>query len=327
VPTVCNRRNRELQTPGTLQISRVLTAPNLNAPTLATPNSFLREELIFILKASRPGFWLTAIWFYLLPLAQRPVLRTFDFWFGIAFVSFAFGLFIYGWNDVGDVEDDQFNTRKGNFLFGARGTREQLRRLPWIIIALHLTCGAFMTWRYGPRVLWWYLALTAATALYNWPRLGFKRWPLLDLLNQAGYLLVFDIATLINAAPPTHWITMLFGVSFAMHSHLLGEILDLDADQLAGRRTTAILLGAVKSKFVLTAFLVWEAWLVWHFFDQRAVAMALAAGAAWFVLDALYFFGPRAYPNWLTRFFLLGWNIVALATMPWVWTHAPFAPR
>jgi hypothetical protein len=44
-------------------------------------------------------------------------------------------------------------------------------------------------------------------------------------------------------------------------------------------------------------------------------------------LDALWLFGPRSYPNWLTRFFLLGWNVVALATMPWVWLNAPFAPR
>lgn len=305
----------------------MLATQNPSAASVAPPNFSLRDEIIFVLKASRPGFWLTAIWFYLLPLAQQPVLRTFDFWFGVAFVSFAFGLFIYGWNDVGDVEDDKFNTRKGNFLFGARGTREQLRRLPWVILVVHFACGAFMTWRYGTHVLWWYLALGVATALYNWPRFGFKRWPVLDLLNQAGYLLVFDIGTLINSAPSTHWTTMLFGVSFAMQSHLLGEILDLDADQLAGRRTSAILLGAVKSKFVLTAFLAWEAWLVWNFFGQRAVAVAFVAGAAWFVLDALCLFGSRAYPNWLTRFFLLGWNIVALGTLPWVWSNAPFSPR
>jgi 4-hydroxybenzoate polyprenyltransferase len=246
---------------------------------------------------------------------------------GIAFVSFAFGLFIYGWNDVGDVEDDQFNTRKGNFLFGARGTREQLRRLAWVIIAVHIACGAFMTWRYGARVIWWYAALAGATAIYNSPHIGFKRWPVLDLLNQAGYLLVFNIATMINSAPPTHGTTMLFGVSFATHSHLLGEILDLDADKLAGRRTTAVVLGAVKSKLLLTVFLCWEAWLVWNLFAQPIVALAFVAGALWFVVDALWLFGARTYPNWLSRFFLHGWNMVALATMPWVWAHVPFAPR
>ncbi len=305
----------------------MLTAPNLDAARVPPNTLPWRGEILFILKASRPGFWLTAIWFYLLPLAQRPVLRTFDFWFGLAFVSFAFGLFIYGWNDIGDVEDDRFNTRKGNFLFGARGTREQLRRLAWIIVAVHLGCGAFMTWRYGAHVLWWYVALSMATAIYNWPRLGFKRWPVLDVLNQAGYLLVFDIATTINGVPATHWTTMLFGVSFAMHSHLLGEILDLDADQLAGRRTTAILLGPVRSKLVLVLFLLWEAWLAWDLFRQPLVALAFAAGAGWFMLDALCLFGPRAYPNWLTRFFLLGWNLIALGTMPWVWLNAPFSPR
>ena len=305
----------------------MLTAPNLDTGRVSQERFRWADEFLFILKASRPGFWLTAIWFYLLPLAQRSVLGTFDFWFGLAFVSFAFGLFIYGWNDIGDVEDDQFNTRKGNFLFGARGTHEQLRRLPWIIVAVHLAGAGFMTWRYGSHVLWWYLALSVATALYNWPRLGFKRWPVLDLLNQAGYLLVFDMATLVNGVAPTHWTTMVFGVSFAMHSHLLGEILDLEADRLAGRRTTAVLLGVVKSKYLLVAFLLWEAWLAWNFFGQAMVALAFAAGALWFAFDAIRLFGPRAYPNWLTRFFLLGWNVVALATMPWVWLHAPFSPK
>lgn len=286
-----------------------------------------RDELAFVIKAARPGFWLTAMWFYLLPLAGRPVLDSVDFWFGLVFVAFPFGLFIYGWNDVADAEDDRFNRRKGNYLFGARGTAAQLRRLPSIILAVHGGCAAFMTWRYGPRILWWYLALGVATALYNLPRFGFKGRPVLDLLNQAGYLLVFQVATLINDVPGAHWTTMVFGVSFAMHSHLLGEILDLEPDRCAGRRTTALLLGAVRSKFLLSAFLIWEAWFVWNFFDQRAVAGALGAGAAWFVLDATALFGSRNYPGWLARFFLVGWNVVALVTAPWVWGHAPFSGR
>src|ERR1041385_9256270 len=97
------------------ECSPVLAAPNVNAPAAPVPKFSWRDEFLFIIKASRPGFWLTAIWFYMLPLAQRPLLRTFDFWFGVAFVSFMFGLFIYGWNDIGDVDDDRFNTRKGNF--------------------------------------------------------------------------------------------------------------------------------------------------------------------------------------------------------------------
>src|SRR5688500_17369764 len=137
----------------------------------------VREEILFVLKASRPGFWLTAIWFSLRPLAPQVRTLGFDFWFGIAFVSFAFGLFIYGWNYVAYVEYDRFNARKGNYLFGARGTRVQLSRLYAWIITLHLACALFMTWRYGPRVIGWYAAFCAATSLYNWPRIGFKRWP------------------------------------------------------------------------------------------------------------------------------------------------------
>ena len=74
----------------------MLIAPNLETERVSQERFRWAEEFLFILKASRPGFWLTAIWFYLLPLAQRPVLGTFDFWFGLAFVSFAFGVSLAG---------------------------------------------------------------------------------------------------------------------------------------------------------------------------------------------------------------------------------------
>jgi 4-hydroxybenzoate polyprenyltransferase len=279
----------------------------------------LASEIEFILKSSRPGFWLTAIWFYLIPTAQKPVLDTAPFWLGLFFVAFPFGLFIYGWNDIGDAEGDRLNTRKGNFLFGARGTAAQLQRLPWIITAVHLVACVLLTRYFGVTILWWYLALCLATAAYNWPRVGFKRWPVLDMLNQAGYVLVFAMSSIINEVPSASWSTMVFGISFAMHSHLLGQVLDFDVDRLAGRRTTAHLLGVVGSKLVIALFLAAEAALVASVFRQFVFAGVLVCGALWFVADALWLVNARPYPPWLARLFLLGWNAVAAITAPWLW--------
>ena len=121
------------------------------------------STLRFVLQAARPGFWLTAIWFYLLPVAQQPVWNSPAFWLGVFFVSFPFGLLIYGWNDIVDRENDRRNARKGSFLFGARGTDEQLRRLPWIIALVHLPFVILFAVWLGPQMLGWYAALIGAT--------------------------------------------------------------------------------------------------------------------------------------------------------------------
>ena len=44
--------------------------------------SSLRSEAVFLLQASRPGLWLTAIAFYMLPLGQRAVFHSLAFWLG-----------------------------------------------------------------------------------------------------------------------------------------------------------------------------------------------------------------------------------------------------
>src|SRR4051812_17813800 len=97
-----------------------------------------RGEFAFLVKVSRPGFWLTQLWFYLLPLAQAPLLDSPRFWFGVIYFSVGLGFVLYGWNDLVDAETDQLNPRKDSFWFGARGSREQLARLPGIIALVQL---------------------------------------------------------------------------------------------------------------------------------------------------------------------------------------------
>src|SRR5947208_14044999 len=41
------------------------------------------EEIVFLVKAARPGFWLTSIWFYLVPVGGRQVLDQAEFWLGL----------------------------------------------------------------------------------------------------------------------------------------------------------------------------------------------------------------------------------------------------
>ncbi len=168
-------------------------------------------ELRLLLKVARPGFWLTSVWFYLLPLGQHLVFDTAEFWLGLFYVTFPLGMIIYGWNDVVDSETDRLNPRKDSFLFGARPTPEQIARLPWRIAAVQVPFVLLFTWLLGGRALVWFAALAVATALYNWPRIGCKGRPGFDLLNQIAYLLVFVLSSWLNGLPQAPWFTFVFG--------------------------------------------------------------------------------------------------------------------
>jgi 4-hydroxybenzoate polyprenyltransferase len=284
------------------------------------------RNLTFLIKAARPGFWITSIWFYLLPLGGRNVFASYGFWLGLVYVTFPLGVFIYGWNDCVDAETDRLNPRKDSYLFGARGTAAQLARLPWWIAAAQLPFVVLFTAKIGwARTFAYYGALTFATWLYNNPRGGAKTRPGFDLLNQIAYLLVFALSSWLNGVPQLPWYTFVFGAMFAMHSHLFGEVMDLEPDRAVGRRTTGLALGAVGSKWFLAAMLLIEAGLVLTQARDVLIAGALVAGSFWFVADALWLWRDRPYSPREARLFFLGWNAAAIVTAPIVWKAATLA--
>jgi hypothetical protein len=62
--------------------------------------------------------------------------------------------------------------------------------------------------------------------------------------------------------------------------------------------------------------------LVARFFRAGDLAAFLLVSAAWFVLDATVIWRGRPYSNRQMRFFMLAWNAIALATLPWMWSRA-----
>jgi 4-hydroxybenzoate polyprenyltransferase len=297
--------------------------------TSAKP-SLLRSvlaELGFLLKVSRPGFWLTSLWFYMLPLGGRHVFHSVEFWLGALYVTFPLGMLIYGWNDAVDFEADRLNPRKDTFLFGARPTASQIAGLPLRIALVQAPFAIIFACLLGWRALAWLGALTLTTAIYNWPRIGFKGRAGFDLLNQLGYLLVFVLSSWLGGAPQAPWFTFVFGALFAMHSHLFGEIMDHALDLQAGRRTTAGVLGIRASKSLMAAFLACESALLFQWTHSPSMALGLAGGAVWFLLDGAFLWRDRAYSAGQMRLFFLGWNTAALVSLPWVWKTAALAKR
>lgn len=282
----------------------------------------LRAEARFLVQVSRPGLWSTTALFYLLPLGRRDFTHSGRLWLGLVFVLFPLGLLLYGVNDLADAEADQLNPRKGTYMFGSRGAREQLAALKWQIVVAQLPFLAAFFLLVGPRILAWYGILLLAVGIYNAPRFGWKGNPPFDVLIQASYLLVFVLSSWLNKAPQLPWQTFLFGALFAMHSHVFGEVMDLEPDHLSGRKTTATVIGRVKAKFLIVALLGVETLLVRRYFHDWIVAGFLSLGAVWFVLDATLLWKERKYRPKQMRLFLWGWNIAALLGIFWNWAQS-----
>jgi len=206
-------------------------------------------------------------------------------------------------------------------MFGSRGAREQLAALKWQIALVQIPFVVAFYFFIGPRILWWYAVLLLAVGIYNAPGIGWKGRPPFDVLIQASYLLVFVLSSWLNNVPQLPWQTFLFGAMFAMHSHIFGEVMDIEPDRLSGRRTTATVIGRVRAKFLIAVFLCVETALVQIYSRDWIITSSLAIGAIWFLADATLLWKERAYsPNQMRRF-LWGWNAAALFGMFWNWGH------
>jgi len=276
---------------------------------------------VFLLQVSRPGLWSTTAMFYLMPLGHVDFLHSGRLWLGLLFVLFPLGFLLYGVNDIVDAETDSLNPRKGTFMFGSRGAREQLVALKWQIAVLQTPFVIAFYSFVGPRILWWYAVLLLAVGIYNAPGIAWKGRPPFDVLIQASYLLVFVLSSWLNNTQQLPWQTFLFGAMFAMHSHIFGEVMDIEPDRLSGRRTTATVIGRVRAKFLIAVFLCVETALVQFYFRDWIITSFLAVGAIWFLADATLLWKDRAYSPKQMRLFLWGWNAAAVLGMFWNWGH------
>src|SRR5215471_17681183 len=104
------------------------------------------KQAKFLIQVSRSGLWSTTALFYLLPLGRGDFLHSPRLWFGLFFILFPLGLLLYGVNDLADAEADQLNPRKGTYMFGSRGAREQLAALTCQIAAAQLPFFVAFYW-------------------------------------------------------------------------------------------------------------------------------------------------------------------------------------
>ncbi len=272
----------------------------------------------FQLKVSRPGLWFQTVWLYVLPAAGEYMLDRPVWWLGLIYVTWPLNLLVYGWNDIVDVDIDQDNPRKDSWLFGARGTREQLARLPpWIVAAQLPFLVAFIALD-GWRMLLVFAGLVAVNATYNLKVGGLRGRPPFDLINPLGYLLVVVLGAWLNELPMPSTLALVYLAFFCVHAQLMGEIMDIQPDRDAGRVTTATFIGAIPSKLLVVAVIVTEGLIVGLHFGDWVLGGFLLAATPLLLVDLLLH-GSGQYSR--KQFTLLGiaMNLAGVASMFWVW--------
>ncbi|WP_190810027.1 UbiA family prenyltransferase [Flagellimonas sp. S3867] len=277
------------------------------------------KRLLFDLKISRPGLWFPTIWIYLVPFGnEEGFLNTFPFWLGLFFVTFPLNYLVYGLNDYNDFEADAINSRKGNYLFGAKARKEQLKPILRRIALVILPFFIVFTLLSGIKMLLLLVLMVFVNIIYNFEPFRLKERPPFEILIQSGYVLTVFFCIQLNGLPKLPWQTVIYLGLFAFQAHIAGEIMDIEPDEQAGKTTTAVLLGRKKSKILMLLLLVVESYLLLYWFGDWVLASFLMLFSVWLILDIFFIFKDRPYTNEQMVFFGYAINASAILTMIWV---------
>ncbi|MGB7209325.1 MAG: prenyltransferase [Pyrinomonadaceae bacterium] len=197
----------------------------------------------FLLKVSRPRFWIYIFGPYIVGLIagvenKTELLNLLYLLFGIYFLYPA-NLLIYGVNDIYDYETDRLNEKKADY--ETLVTPERRYGL-WLAIFLAnfafldiLLLGSIPVIISGVGFLFF-------SIFYSAPPVRAKTKPFLDSAFNVLYILpgVFSYALVTGAFPPTSLI--IAGGLWTAAMHAYSAIPDIEADRAAGLKTIAVVL-------------------------------------------------------------------------------------
>lgn len=271
------------------------------------------------LQISRPGLWFPTIWIYLVPFSLNlEFWRSPLFWIGFIFVTFPLNYLVYGLNDYNDMSADAINKRKGNFLFGAQASKAQLRSVPKKIAMVLLPFVVYFTFVAGWKMLLLLVFMIGINIVYNFRPFRIKEKPPFEIFIQVGYVFTAVFSVMLNDLQMLPWQTLVYLSLFAFQAHIAGEIMDIEPDLIAKKRTTATLIGRRNTKFLMLALLITEVFILSYWFQDYVLAGFLAVFSAWLVLDVFVLFKSKPYTVPQMKLFGLAMNISALLSMLWV---------
>lgn len=271
------------------------------------------------IQISRPGLWFPTVWIYLVPFTLADKFwEDIPFWVGLFFVTFPLNYLVYGLNDYNDIESDKVNNRKGNFLFGAKASRLYLNKVPKRIALVLLPFMVYFTIESGVYMLLLLLFMIGVNILYNFPPFRIKERPPFEIFIQVGYVTTALFSIILNDLAMIPWETILYLCLFAFQAHIAGEIMDIEPDSLAGKKTTATLIGRTNTKYIMILLLLVEVYILSVWFQDYVLAVFLAIFSIWMILDVFIFFKDKPYTLPQMKLFGLAMNFSAIGSMIWV---------
>lgn len=149
-------------------------------------------------------------------------------------------LFLYGVNDLADGDTDQFNLKKGS----------KEVRLGKGLEETDLKIGIFLSWLLGIGWVFWFgfnwwlfMAWLVLSWGYSQPPVRFKARPILDALSNILYIIPGLLSYVWLTGDLPSWPIILAGLAWTAAMQLFSAIPDIEADQQANLKTSAILLG------------------------------------------------------------------------------------
>ena len=225
---------------------------------------------------------------------------------------------VYGLNDYNDIEADAVNTRKGNYLFGAKASKQELKSIPKKIAYVLLPFIIWFTYVSGFEMFLLLLFMVVVNVIYNFRPFRIKERPPFEIFIQIGYVVTAYFSVVLNDLPMLPWQTLVYLTLFAFQAHIAGEIMDIEPDRIAGKRTTATLLGRKNTKLLMLILLLLECYILSFWFQDYVLAGFLGIFSLWLLLDVFVFFKDKPYSLEQMKLFGFAMNISAILSMIWV---------
>ena len=214
-------------------------------------------DLRFLLKVSRPRFWIYIFGPYLIGLvaavADKQELLDWRVLVFAAYFTLPANLLIYGVNDIFDYETDKLNPKKEGYEALVTPERRNgliaailITNIPFIIIIGML----------GVQPIIAFASFLFYSIFYSAPPIRAKAWPFLDSLFNVLYIMpgIFAFAMLTGVQPPN--VVFIAGGLWTAAMHAYSAIPDIEADREAKISTIATVLGSTGTHlFCLAAYI------------------------------------------------------------------------
>ncbi len=202
-------------------------------------------DIAFLLKVSRPRFWVYLFGPYLVGLiaavADRDELMNWQYALFALYFTLPANLLVYGVNDICDYETDKLNPKKAEYEALVTPERRTAVLLAILLLNLPFVAGLIAVPLVAINTL---LAFLLLSVLYSaWP-VRAKAVPFLDSAFNILYIVpgIFAYAFVTGDLPP--WKAVAAGGSWTAAMHAFSAIPDIEADRKANLSTIATFLGS-----------------------------------------------------------------------------------